>query len=273
MTDANLVLGYLDPGNFLGGRARLDVGAAQRAVDAIAERLGTDRMVAAEGIHRVINTVMAEGIRVVSVRRGVDPRRFALLAFGGAAALHVTDVARRLEIGRVVVPRVAAVLSAWGMLATDLRYEVGADPHRRRAPRRGGAAAPGVRRHGGRGPATARPRRSRGRCAIQRAVDMRYGEQIFEINVPLDGRRPGRAPTRWRRSSRASTSATRSSTRTAAPDQEVVLVNARLAVVGELPALPEEPALPSAVRPQRPAASGASTWTSGARCRSTISTR
>ena len=81
-------------------------------------------MSAAEGIHRVVNTRMAEGIRLVSVRRGVDPRRFALLAFGGAAGLHVTDVARQLEIDRVIVPRVAAVLSAWGMLATDLRYEV-----------------------------------------------------------------------------------------------------------------------------------------------------
>src|SRR5206468_2015214 len=89
----------------------------------VAQALGTERIPAADGIHRVINTVMAEGIRVVSVRRGVDPRRFALLAFGGAAGLHVTDVARRLEIRRVVVPRVAAVLSAWGMLATDLRYE------------------------------------------------------------------------------------------------------------------------------------------------------
>ena len=81
-------------------------------------------MAAAEGIQRVVNTNMAEGIRLVSVRRGADPRRFALLAFGGAAGLHVTEVARMLEISRVVVPRVAAVLSAWGMLATDLRHEL-----------------------------------------------------------------------------------------------------------------------------------------------------
>src|SRR5439155_2091234 len=104
VTDANLVLGYLDPGNFLGGRTRLDRAAAERAVDRVAQALGTERILAADGIHRVINTVMAEGIRVVSVRRGVDPRRLALLAFGGAAGLHVTDVARRLEIRRVVVP-------------------------------------------------------------------------------------------------------------------------------------------------------------------------
>ena len=74
-------------------------------------------MAAAEGIYRVINTHMAEGIRLVSVRRGVDPRRFAILSFGGAAALHVTDIARQLDLERVIVPRLSAVLSAWGMLA------------------------------------------------------------------------------------------------------------------------------------------------------------
>jgi N-methylhydantoinase A len=243
VTDANLVLGYLDPGNFLGGRTRLDLAAAQRAVDAIAERLGTDRMAAADGIHRVINTVMAEGIRVVSVRRGVDPRRFALLAFGGAAALHVTDVARRLEIGRVVVPRVAAVLSAWGMLATDLRYEsvrthIGDAQHVGAAELRQVFAA--MEAEGRRRLAEA----FSGPVRIQRAVDMRYGEQIFEVNVPL-GDIDLEAPDAMseivarfhKRHEELYTYAT--------PDQEVVLVNARLAVVGELPALPEEPALPA----------------------------
>ena len=124
VTDANLVLGYLDAASFLGGRARLDTEAAEAAVDRIAEALGVDRMTAAEGIHRVVNTRMAEGIRLVSVRRGIDPRRFALLSFGGAAGLHITDIARQLDLRRVVVPRLAAVLSAWGMLATDLRYEL-----------------------------------------------------------------------------------------------------------------------------------------------------
>src|SRR5262245_51330290 len=124
VTDANLVLGFLDPGNFLGGRIRLDAGAARVAVDQVATQLGTTALRAADGITRVVNTNMAEGIKIVSVRRGVDPRQFALVAFGGAAGLHITEVARLLEIRRVVVPSVAAVLSAWGMLATDLRYEL-----------------------------------------------------------------------------------------------------------------------------------------------------
>ena len=82
-----------------------------------------DRIGLAEGIHRLADTQLASGLRLVSVRRGLDPRRFTLLAFGGAAGLHITDVARQVEVRRVVVPRAAAVLSAWGMLSTDLRYE------------------------------------------------------------------------------------------------------------------------------------------------------
>jgi N-methylhydantoinase A len=243
VTDANLVLGYLDAGNFLGGRTRLDLDAAERAVDGIAERLDTDRMTAAEGIHRVINTVMAEGIRVVSVRRGVDPRRFALLAFGGAAALHVTDVARRLEIGRVVVPRVAAVLSAWGMLATDLRYET-VRTHIGDARR---VSAADLRQMFAAMEAEGRRRLAEafsGPVRIQRAVDMRYGEQIFEVNVPLEDI-DLEAPEALAEIVAHFHKRHEELYTYSAPDQEVVLVNARLAVVGELPALPEEPRLPA----------------------------
>lgn len=243
VTDSNLVLGYLDPGNFLGGRARLDSAAASRALDALAERLGTDRMTAADGVHRVVNTKMAEGIRLVSVRRGVDPRRFSLLAFGGAAGLHATDVARQLDIRRVVVPRVAAVLSAWGMLATDLRFEV-VRTHVGDARRVG---APALRRLFARMEAEGRRRlgpRFPGDVRIERAVDMRYGEQVFEVTVPLGGVDVD-APDLMtqvvdrfhRRHEELFTYCLR--------EQDPVLVNARLAVVGRLPALPEERALPA----------------------------
>jgi N-methylhydantoinase A len=181
------------------------------AVDTIAERLGTERMVAAEGIHRVINTVMAEH----PCRVGAAGRRSPAVrasAFGGAAALHVTDVARRLEIGRVVVPRVAAVLSAWGMLATDLRYEA-VRTHIGDARRVGAAQLRQVfaamETEGRRRLAEA----FSGPVRIQRAVDMRYGEQIFEVNVSL-GDVDLEAPDAMSEISRASTSATRSSTPT-----------------------------------------------------------
>ncbi|MCX7375732.1 MAG: hydantoinase/oxoprolinase family protein [Alphaproteobacteria bacterium] len=244
VTDSNLVLGFLDPDNFLGGRAKLDRAAAEAAVDRVAAKLGVDRMAAAEGIHRIINTRMAEGIRLVSVRRGVDPRRFAILSFGGAAALHVTDVARQLDLKRVIVPRLAAVLSAWGMLASDIRYEI-ARTHIGDASRLEADALRGVwAEMEAEGRAKLAAAEFDGPVRSQRSADMRYGEQIFEVAVPLDGidfARPdltaALAEAFHRRHEELYTYAM--------PDQEAVLVNARVAVVGGLPALPQEPDVPT----------------------------
>jgi N-methylhydantoinase A len=239
VTDANLVLGLLDPAGFLGGRARLDPKAAHVAVEGVARRLGLDVVAAAEGIHRVVDTNMAEGIRLVSVRRGADPRRFALLSFGGAAGLHITEVARMLEIGRVVVPRVASVLSAWGMLATDLRYEF----VRTHVGEAGQVGAPRLRRLFADMEAEGRRRLGKsfgGQVDVRRSVDMRYGEQTFEIQVSLDGvdmeakDLMEQVVDRFHR--RHEELYTYS-----APGQDVVLVNARAAVIGRLPALPAEP--------------------------------
>jgi N-methylhydantoinase A len=244
VTDANLVLGYLDPANFLGGARSLDKGLAARAVDRIAAALGIDRLAAARGIHRVINTNMAEGVRLVSVRRGVDPRRFALFAFGGAAGLHGTEIARQLGLARVIVPRVASVLSAWGMLATDLRFEL-SRTHIGDAKALDGAAvkrlfdemeAEGL----------ARLRTSfAGPARAARSVDMRYGEQVFEITVPLED-------VDWSIADPLPQIVERFHRRHEAlytysmPDQEAVLVNARVAVSGILEELPQEPDLPAA---------------------------
>jgi N-methylhydantoinase A len=243
VTDANLVLGYLDPANFLGGERRLDRGLAERAVDGIAAALGIERLAAASGIHRVINTNMAEGVRLVSVRRGVDPRRFALFAFGGAAGLHATDIARQLGLARVIVPRVASVLSAWGMLATDLRFEL-SRTHIGDATALDGAA---VKRlfDDMEAEGLARLRASfAGPARTARAVDMRYGEQVFEITVPLDD-------VDWAVSDPLPQIVERFHRRHEAlytyamPDQETVLVNARVAVSGILEELPQEPDLPA----------------------------
>jgi N-methylhydantoinase A len=240
VTDANVVLGFLDPANFLGGRARLDAQAAEKAVAAVAKRLGMSTVAAAEGIQRVVNTNMADGIRLVSVRRGADPRRFALLAFGGAAGLHVTEVARMLEIHRVVVPRVAAVLSAWGMLATDLRHEL-VLTHVGEAQKVGGARlrklfaemeAEGRRRLGA---------DFAGRVRVRRAVDMRYGEQTFEITVPLEDVNVDAADLMDRVVERFHRRHEELYTYSM-PGQDVVLVNARVAVIGLLPSLPADQA-------------------------------
>jgi N-methylhydantoinase A len=231
VTDADLVLGFLDPANFLGGRIALDTDAATRAVDTIAGALRVDRIAAAEGIYRVVNTNMAEGIKLVSVRRGVDPRRFTLVSFGGAAGLHITQVARQLEIRRVVVPTVASVLSAWGMLATDLRYELvrsHVSELKRLRPAALRTLFATLERDGRK-----RLGRFDGPVRVRRALDMRYGEQIFEIGVSLDGVDLEAADfldeiaTRFHRRHEELYAYS-------APGQEVVVVNARVAVVGEL---------------------------------------
>jgi N-methylhydantoinase A len=242
VTDANLVLGLLDPDIFLGGRARLDPAAAAAAVDRIAQALAVDRMTAAAGIQRVINTRMAEGIRLVSVRRGVDPRRFALLAFGGAAGLHVTDLARQLGLRRVVVPRLAAVLSAWGMLTSDLRYEI-ARTHIGDASRLDAEALRAIYEAM---EAEGRERLAAasfdGEVRVQRSADMRYGEQIFEVNVGLDGI-AWSAPDLLEQLAAAFHRRHEELYTYSLPDQEAVLVNARVAVIGALPSPPQEPSL------------------------------
>ena len=124
VTDANLVLGHLDGERPLAGGVRLDADAATRAVGALARDLGlSDARACAEGIVRVANTEMIRALRVVTVERGIDPRRFALLAFGGAGPLHAAAIADELGITRIVVPRAAGVLSALGLAAAERRHD------------------------------------------------------------------------------------------------------------------------------------------------------
>jgi N-methylhydantoinase A/oxoprolinase/acetone carboxylase beta subunit len=125
VTDANVVLGHLDPRWPLAGGVALDAEAAHAAVGRLAEALGLeDARACADGIVRVANTEMVRALRVVTVERGIDPRRFALLAFGGAGPLHAAAIAEELGITRIVVPRAAGVLSALGLAAADRRRDV-----------------------------------------------------------------------------------------------------------------------------------------------------
>ena len=124
VTDADVVLGYISPDYFLGGRMSLDGDLARQAVRAqVAGPLGTSDLEAAAGVYDVINAKMAAAIREVSVQRGYDPRRFVLLTAGGAGAVHICPIARDIGIRRVMVPRDAGVFSAFGMLTTDYRHD------------------------------------------------------------------------------------------------------------------------------------------------------
>ena len=123
VTDAHLVLGRLDPDNFLGGAMRLDAEAAQRVVGRLADRLGLTLEAAAEGILTIINANMANAISSRTVQKGLDPRRFVLVAFGGAGPLHGAEVARALGIPEIIVPAYPGITSAVGLLTTDLKYD------------------------------------------------------------------------------------------------------------------------------------------------------
>jgi len=123
VTDANLVLGRLDQDNFLGGAMRLDAHAAHRAVGRLANKLGLSPEAAAEGILTIVNANMANAISSRTVQKGLDPRDFVLVAFGGAGPLHGAEVARALGIPEVVVPAYPGITSAVGLLTTELKYD------------------------------------------------------------------------------------------------------------------------------------------------------
>jgi N-methylhydantoinase A len=123
VTDANLVLGLINPDYFNGGRLALDAEAAHRAVARIADPLGLTVDEAAHGIVRVVNANMTKGIAVVTIERGIDVRDFSLLSFGGAGGLHAVDLARDLEMTEAVIPPMAGTFSAVGLLVTEARYD------------------------------------------------------------------------------------------------------------------------------------------------------
>ena len=123
VTDANLLLGYLAPDSALAGGVALDRDAASRAVGSLASELGLEEIECAEGIARVANQEMIRALRVMTVERGVDPRRFALLPFGGAGPMHAAALAIELEVTRIICPRASGVLSALGLIAAGRRRD------------------------------------------------------------------------------------------------------------------------------------------------------
>ncbi len=186
VTDANLLLGRLDPEYFLGGRMSLDIARAERVARDLAGRLALDPMALADGVVRVANANMERAIRVVSVQRGYDPRDFALVAFGGAGGMHACEIADTLEIGTVVVPRHAGVLSALGMLLAEVTRDYSqsvlqpvADVTPRWLDARfaplEAAAVSELRAEGFEG----------ARLRLVRSLDVRYVGQSYELTVPF----------------------------------------------------------------------------------------
>ena len=187
VTDAALALGLLDAEKFLGGAVRLELDLATEAIRrVVAEPLGLDVESAAEGILRVVSSSIAEGIRLASVSRGLDPREFALMGFGGAAGLIATRVAREIGIRRVLIPPAGPVLSAFGMMASDLKRDLAVSHP---------SSLSSVDLDGARSAFAALTEEGRERVrsagaadsdiSVHLSADMRYLDQIYEVTVDV----------------------------------------------------------------------------------------
>ena len=186
VTDAHLALGRLSETDFLGGDMRLDTAAAHRVIATLADELGMSEMATAEGIVAIANSNMAEALRSRTVQRGHDPRRFTLMAFGGAGPLHGAEVAAMLAIPEVIVPPYPGITAALGLLTTDLRYDavktafmgqqavdlgrLNRDFQELEAQLRAMLQADGVAPE---------------QAVLQRSVDLRYVGQGYELRVPF----------------------------------------------------------------------------------------
>ncbi len=123
VTDANLYLGYLQDGVELGGEVVLNRGRAEEALTRVGDKAGMDALETALGVVQVANTEMVGALRVISVEKGLDPREFALVAFGGAGPLHACSLAEELNMTTVLVPKASGVLSALGLAVSDVRRD------------------------------------------------------------------------------------------------------------------------------------------------------
>ncbi|MGH7364949.1 MAG: hydantoinase/oxoprolinase family protein [Candidatus Rokuibacteriota bacterium] len=187
VTDANLVLGHLNPARLYGGSIRLDPDGARRAVETVGRRLGLSTLEAAHGIVEVANASMLRALRLVSVQRGHDLRRFSLIAYGGAGPVHAGALARQCGIRRVVVPAHSGAFSALGCLVSPLRYDA-VQTHRARLDGWDGKLIED--RFRALEEQCLRPILEEGHAAadvtLARSMDLRYVGQNYEIELPWE---------------------------------------------------------------------------------------
>ena len=189
VTDADAVLGYLDPDHFLGGRMALSIDGASKAInETVGEPLGLELMQAAQGIVDIVNSNMADAIRMISIERGHDPREYALVAFGGAGPVHAGRIGEELGIKKVIIPPNPGVFSAMGLVCTDLKRDYVRSLYTLMAEESVDDQMREVRDE-----ITAEARdmlyRSgipEGNWEFRYSMDMRYGHQAYELTVPVD---------------------------------------------------------------------------------------
>jgi len=237
VSDADVVLGYLDREALLGGALPIDLRAAQTAIrEQVADPLGLGVTEAAAAIVEIVNSNMAEALRIVSVERGHDPREFALIAFGGAGPVHATAFAADLQIPEVIVPPAAGAFSALGLVASDLKRDYSrtlyADLRALDPAVAAGALAEMEATASEWLAAVAIPPARRG---LLRAADLRYRRQAYELTVPLADGPVTRAS--LDRLAAAFHDKHRQTYGHANSEEPVQLVNLRLTAIGRLPDL------------------------------------
>jgi N-methylhydantoinase A len=186
-TDANVVRGLIRPGHFLGGDIELDVGAARAAIERAAAEIDCEPERFAEDVYRIATATMANAIRLVSTERGYDPRRYTLVAYGGAGPLHAASVAEQLDINRVLVPPYPGLLSAYGLLAGRFQRDFARTAVTVLATQ----TADSIRNVFADLLEQARREIAAydidpDECAVDYGLDMRYRGQGFELTLPLD---------------------------------------------------------------------------------------
>jgi N-methylhydantoinase A/oxoprolinase/acetone carboxylase beta subunit len=186
VTDANLVLGYLNPDDFAGGSMRLDARAAAQAIEArVARPLGLSLADAAWGIHAIVTTNMELATRVVSIERGRDPRALTLIAFGGSGPVHGCRLAQALGIPRVILPAAAGVTAAIGLLAAEVKFDVARTYVRRLEALDPRELDTMFETLAAQATAVVRESSVAGSVTLTRSVDARYVGQGYELTVPV----------------------------------------------------------------------------------------
>ena len=235
VTDANLLLGRLDPRGLLGGTMELSTEAAEQAHQAIAQNLGLTTIELSEGIVDVINAKMANAIRTLTVARGIDPRTFSLVAFGGAGPLHAAFLAEELDIPEVIVPAVAGIFSAWGMLHTDIRHDLVRSFYRSASETSAEEIQEVYDQLRASGAEVLRQEHiPEDAMEFPLSADMRYVGQEYFVNLTIDGINEGRVPPIEQLVSSFHEAYQRRYGH-AIPGASVEFVNIRMAAVGRLP--------------------------------------
>ncbi len=236
VTDANLYLGRLGAASLLSGEMSLDADAAAAAIEGLAHQAGMEAVAFAEGILAISNAAMADAMRTITVKEGVDPRDFTLVAFGGAGPMAAVFLAEELDIGEVLIPRFPGTFSAWGMLQTDLRHDLttsffraaeGVDPEELETQF---TALEGEGRE-----SVVQEGIPNERVSFQRSADMRYTGQEYTINLPLP------ASLDMAALAEAFHGAHRQRYGHSSPGAPIEFVNLRVAAIGEIGKYSEHP--------------------------------